>query len=277
MLRKLLKYDMRAIWRIWWLLGLSAMGLSVVGGLALRILNNSGEQAFPAILEVFAGLAVFACIMGFVAFFIGSELLVYYRFYKNLFTDEGYLTFTLPASRAKILASKTLNACLWLVLSVLTLGACLIIMLAISGGLADFPTFLKFFFDGADVFSLLYILLLAVEGIIILLAGSWVSVGLVHFCITIGAVLAKKYKLLAAIGIYYLLNMVLSFVLQAFMILGVFATAGAIEPLFSALSETEIMFFIPLLLALIAVIVTSVALLIHYLILGKLERRLNLA
>ena len=89
--------------------------------------------------------------------------------------------------------------------------------------------------------------------------------------------LAKKYKLLAAIGIYYLLNMVLSFVLQAFLILGVFATAGAVEPLFSALSQTEIMFFIPLLLALIAVIVTSVALLIHYLILGKLERRLNLA
>ena len=59
------------------------------------------------------------------------------------------------------------------------------------------------------------------------------STSLVHFCITVGAVVAKKAKLLAAIGIYYLVNMGLSFVFQ---FLGLFVF-GSMTQRFNLLLE----------------------------------------
>lgn len=44
-------------------------------------------------------------------------VLMVYRFYKNLMTDEGYLMFTLPVSRSQLIWSKLLVALVWSVLS----------------------------------------------------------------------------------------------------------------------------------------------------------------
>ena len=52
-----------------------------------------------------AMLLVIACVMAIIASAVVTELLVFVRFYKNFFTDEGYLTFTLPVSRKDLLLS----------------------------------------------------------------------------------------------------------------------------------------------------------------------------
>ena len=44
-------------------------------------------------------------------------VLMVYRFYKNLMTDEGYLMFTLPVSRSQLIWSKLMVALAWGVLS----------------------------------------------------------------------------------------------------------------------------------------------------------------
>ena len=38
MMKKLLKYDLRAIFKYWWIVALSSLGLSFIGGISLKIL-----------------------------------------------------------------------------------------------------------------------------------------------------------------------------------------------------------------------------------------------
>ncbi|MFQ9052505.1 MAG: ABC transporter permease [Oscillospiraceae bacterium] len=62
---------------------------------------------------------VFATLFGVTTFgmLLLTLVLMVYRFYKNLMTDEGYLMFTLPVSRSQLIWSKLLVALVWSVLS----------------------------------------------------------------------------------------------------------------------------------------------------------------
>ena len=104
MLGKLLKYDIKALWKMMLPLILSALGVSVVGTIALRIMVEMSrssvrmENPFSGLFIASLGMIVFVAVMGLIAFGVISTVFILYRYYKNLFTDEGYLTFTLPVT-----------------------------------------------------------------------------------------------------------------------------------------------------------------------------------
>jgi len=117
MFSKVLKYDFRAIAKFFWILAISAIGTACVAGLFLNFsikLLNDDEYYFIGTLALL--LAIFA-IIAFFGSIITVLVLLLINFYKKLFSDEGYLTFTLPVSRKNILFSKTLNAFIWSLLS----------------------------------------------------------------------------------------------------------------------------------------------------------------
>ena len=89
--------------------------------------------------------------------------------------------------------------------------------------------------------------------------------------------MAKKYKLLAAIGIYYLVNMLLSTVLQIVGLFGISSFAVGFGFKLEAIGQGAGLPAIALLLLVIALMVTSGALIMTFMTLGKLERKLNLA
>jgi hypothetical protein len=63
-----------------------------------------------------------------------TYVLIVYRYYKNLYQSEGYLTHTLPVKSGQILGSKILVAFVWLLVSYLMmLGAILVIFLMVTG------------------------------------------------------------------------------------------------------------------------------------------------
>ena len=107
MLKKLLSYDFKAIFKYWWIGALTTLVLSGVGAGCGSILE--AEMALPGSVIVFATIGMVLVVLSIFAFIIFSELLVYVRFYKHLFTDEGYLTFTLPVKRHQILSSKLIS------------------------------------------------------------------------------------------------------------------------------------------------------------------------
>ena len=268
MLRKLLKYDMQAIWKIFALLAASVMGLSLLGGLAVRFMvQNETDELI--LLKIFSGFFLFLNIMAIMACVVITTIMVYYRFYKNLFTDEGYLTFTLPVSRAKLLASKTLNAIIWQLSVYVVVFLCIaeILLIAVP---KDFWSMISF---EVSAWWLLYVPLV----LFALLSLLWCSISIIHFCITTGAVIAKKYKLLAAIGIYYLFNMVSSFISQIFVIMGTVALEGVLSSTIPALSLGEIKLLGAAIVLAVGAIAACIACLLHFFTLGHLERRLNLA
>lgn len=218
MFSKLVKYDLRAIFKYWWIAAVTSAVLSVVGGFCVRVLNNEVNAEEYVEVQVFAGLGLFIVIMGLVLFYVLTEVLILLRFYKHFFTDEGYLTFTLPVRKTSLFNSKVLSSMIFICVTQLALVLEVFVILAI--GLPEYifsPKLLNGLAELARMFvedGLLYNIIILFEIIVILTALQVLGMLFIYICITIAAVIAKKHKVLAAIGIYYAANSALSFIIQ---------------------------------------------------------------
>lgn len=212
MFAKLLKYDLRAVFKHWWIAAAVSVLVSALGGVCISIVNVN-YTSYGA-LQTIAILGIVLSVIGIVLFYVLSELLVLIRYYKNFYSDEGYLTFTLPVSKSSLLNSKLLMSLIVFVVSTVVLFLDIGIMLMI--GYAD-EIFKPFFWEQifaviADITKVLggYTAVYIVEGIVALLT-LWVFTALAIFlCITVASMLVHKHKVLAAVGIYYVATGVIS-------------------------------------------------------------------
>ena len=222
MLKKLLKYDFKAVIKYWWIAALSSVALSLIGGWCITIFTN--EKELPPALYIVATLLMIVVVLGFSAFAILSTILIFSRFYKNFFTDEGYLTFTLPVKRSSLLNSKLIVST---VMSSLT-GIIIFIDIAAMlwfGLLKDLITpeekqeFKEIMAEG---YSLMggYIFVYLFEIISLLILLSVCSNLFMFICITIASIITKKAKVLTAIAIYYFASSAVSFFVQIFYLFG---------------------------------------------------------
>ena len=110
MLGKLIKHEFRATGRI--LLPVYLVMLltaALVRGFQVLTEHTDGE--------FMRALAMLSVLLFAAAVFCGSILafvLMIYRFYKNLMTDEGYLMFTLPVTTGQLIWSKMIVSAVWL-------------------------------------------------------------------------------------------------------------------------------------------------------------------
>lgn len=290
MFRKVLKYDFRAVGRLWWILALALTWISVLGAIALRSIisftsmDMSRYTILTEVMLIGAIIFLFASFIAICASGLLSQLLVYYRFYRNFYTDEGYLTFTLPVSRKTLLLSKTVNAFIWTVLSGALIIFCISIFIFIAPSTeyasrfydSFFRVFLwggiTFLWDNLGAWLIVYV----IEGILILSAYTLFSISLIHFCITTGAIVAKKYKLLAGIGIYYVANMAVSIAWQIIMLFGSAVFGGIYDEFLRNSSAAVQNGYTALVLLITFVGVSALALVAYTLTQQKLERKLNL-
>ena len=105
MLKKCLKYDLKAGLFLWLILSLTMLTLSAPAGLSIKYLNSD----ISGIINVGAGLCTFVYYVLLIAYIVCGIGLGVYRFYQNFRTDEAYLTFTLPVKRKTLLHSKLLS------------------------------------------------------------------------------------------------------------------------------------------------------------------------
>ena len=90
MLKKLYKHEFHSLFRSLLPIWAALIGSAVLSRLTfLTDLEND-------VLNIARGLSVTAYVLGIFAVFIVGLVIVVMRFYKNLLTHEGYLTFTLP-------------------------------------------------------------------------------------------------------------------------------------------------------------------------------------
>lgn len=214
MFAKLLKYEWKATAKTLGILSLAAVGVSVAAAVVLRLLvgswkNSVSEEALFLLIPVLTMLMVFL-MLALVAYTVAVNFLLLRRFYKNKFTDEGYLTFTLPVSNHEIFLSSWLNMLIWSVISLAVLLLCIGIIVLfgtaeqglVSG---DVPQ-ISFGEIFAEEFGSGYIVLNCLNMIVSFLTGPVILMS----CITIGAVAAKKHKILMAVGMYYIYTMAMS-------------------------------------------------------------------
>lgn len=288
MLKKCLKYDFRSVFRLWWIMAVSMLGAAIVAGLGIRFFSQCTESPdVPEglmVLSTFLMIGSIFCILAMVMGMTVSFILVFWRMYTHFYTDEGYLTFTIPVKRSTLYLSKVIMGTLLQLATILVLvvGVLFIVLVAPpteSGEFfLDFEAFRaigEFFVSTWETCGAWMLLWIPAILAILLLMGLFQS-GLIYLCITIGAVVAKKHKLIAAIGIYYGVNTVVGFVGEFILmflmagIMGILAAAAMAGGAVMGITITAVLFIVALAFATLAAIV-------HFMTLNKIEKKLNLA
>ena len=127
MLGKLLKHDFIATWKV--MVAIDAV--LVILGIATSVLIQAVphvEESVGMSLFMFSFIGLFY--VGLIAANVVTIIYLTIRYYRNLYTSEGYLTFTLPVKTDLVIHSKVITGTVWMFLTYF----CTAIALLLAGG-----------------------------------------------------------------------------------------------------------------------------------------------
>lgn len=217
MYSKLLKHEWRSTRGMLGILCLICLGAALAGGGTMRYLVWSSDHGGDSnLLTVVNVLALVASIFTIFICGVAGMFLYIWRFYKSRFTDEGFLTFTLPVTTHQNLLSAIVNTVIGTVLLWLAIFLCfpLLLLIGFSGVEDFFPTLWELLPQLPQLFSevfrqeeMKFVWIVLLNAIL----GSLQGLILLMLSVTVGSVIAKKHKILAAVGCYYGIGLVISF------------------------------------------------------------------
>lgn len=123
MLGKLIKYEIKSTWKVIGALLLFMLVMTALAGLSFRTpmwshaVTGTREAGF---LDIMGVLAILTYLFSLIGVMWGTFIYIAVHFYRNMYSDQGYLTHTLPVSVHQLLGSKILVNGIWLFL--VTLG-----------------------------------------------------------------------------------------------------------------------------------------------------------
>lgn len=112
MLKKLLKYEWKDTGKLLLPINLAIIVLTVLGCAMLSTSLFDSEASL-----FFAVPLLILYIFSIIAFSSVTIIYIYVRFYKNLYTAEGYLMHTLPVTPMQLFHSKLIVGCSWFCLN----------------------------------------------------------------------------------------------------------------------------------------------------------------
>lgn len=196
MFATLLKHEVKTSARLMVGLTLGVIGLAVLSAVVICASGNSGN------LEAFSSFFIMGTMFSIIGYYLASMLLPLGQFYRYKFTDQGYLTFTLPVSTHQLLLSSAVNMILWyLIGTVVTIGSLLLYVASVFYMVQealDFHQMMDTFYE-----SLASVGMNGTSYVFQFLCGMLSSVSLSMLAVTLGAQIAKKHKVLAAVGMYF--------------------------------------------------------------------------
>ena len=193
MLGKLLKYELKATARYFVPLLATFGGITLLFKLFMMMIGFGNDP----LRMTFSIFIVTIYVVAVIALFLMCFIISFYRFYKNFYTDEGYLSFTLPVSvNLQILFS-------------------IFIFLAGTPYWTDFCQVLSLSFQEFNKIDPGIRFLFITETLSALILNAISSPLFIYLCITIGGLL-PNHRLGASIGTYFLATAALSLVTNIF-------------------------------------------------------------
>lgn len=207
MLGKLIKYEFKASWK--YILAIDI--ITVVIGLFAFFISYNVSDIIDNLNSALV-IILMLCLVGYMFSLIAATLLttIYnvVHYYKSLYSSEGYLTFTLPATTGQILSAKMLVSIFWQIATSICVGLSIFFLMAgfalygAQHGTFDFLTSID------DVYSE-FIKALGVSGVfsvIRYLINIFVSIAcnllVFFFAISLGQ-LWSKHKVLGSILCFF--------------------------------------------------------------------------
>lgn len=210
MFGKLIKAEWRASRRVVGLLCLAVLlaGL-VLGGIGCGLfLGETHNWHMHGTVELLLVLLTAAAMMTMAIAWAASVFYALWRFYKSRFTEEGYLTFTLPVNGHQLMLSSILASILEILAVILATVAATLLGLGISAlGLpwnevpADFwPKAWEQLGEAWSEFARHGDI--AVQAALMMLLGALSRLIVLMLAVTIGGMAAKKHPILMALLAY---------------------------------------------------------------------------
>lgn len=205
MLKKLLKYDFAGATKIFCILyGIVAL-LSIIAKIVITFIPDGD---FSASLLLVLVPTYFFLMIGLI---VAGEIFLIVRFYKNLFTDEGYLTHTLPVKPWQLITSKLITNVSLTLIGFIIICLCALLLLAgepLTAILSNMPVIA----EGAEtIFGLPFVPTVIL--LIILLIVSEISGYLTYFAsIAFGQVLIPKHKVIGSFAAYMIFYMAMQII-----------------------------------------------------------------
>lgn len=269
MVKKLFKHEFKALFRT--MLPFQIIALAV--GLLTRIIyffenDSTVYRIIAGSSGLMLGLTLTASL--FAVIFVGIR-----RYYKNLFSCEGYLSFTLPVTPRQhifvklfsIVAVEIVTILVALAsLSIACAGELFIEIIKAIGYLAT--TFLSFIPTAHFTFYV-------IEIIVLLLVTLFYQFLLYYTCISIGQ-LAKKNRILLAIGCYFIYYVFTQIVGTIIVICGTFFVYTDLYQSILTFIETNYFEFVHIVLISMTVLYSLISL-IFFIVSNKITtKKLNL-
>lgn len=284
MLGKLIKYEWKGLIKPLSILYLVLLGITIVTGILILTINPDYDDVTIGLSVLFTIFGVLLYYLGIIVCSWGTILIIAIRFYKTCYTDEAYLTHTLPVSTRQLVGAKTLTAILCHLLSLLFIFVTAFLLIGIfithMINLGEIPAadltiglseaIAELDSEFAKEMGIGFIGYFAYIGVISLIS-SVCSIVSILGCVSLGQ-LYTKHRILGAIIAYF----VMTFILQMVAYLGmipmyskIFAAefAGETILLFDLLQPT-------LIITLAGSIVIAVAM--HFINMHMMTKRLNL-
>lgn len=133
MLKTLLKYEWKDTWGLCTACNGIALILSVIGSLMVSFWHYSDNKSLTdtqsSLLSIGFSFYVVIYIVSVFAILLVMKYYFFLRYYKNLFTDQGYLMNTLPVKSTDLINSKLIIAVLWQFVTGIVVGICMVMII----------------------------------------------------------------------------------------------------------------------------------------------------
>lgn len=220
MLGKLLKHEWRAVWKVPTLLIAVLLLIAAAAGCTF---------ALPIWDSEWIGLPLSGIMMIVMFYFamiaagIGIMIYLAVRYYKNMYTDEGYLTHTLPVTARSLLINKVITMTAWNLIG----GIAVIVSLFVFGGVAFLALVSKDSSFARELVEAIVQLpaalrelwdepaLRGINGfcasiVFLVLASSFSGTMMIIGSINLGQ-MVRKHRILGAVGAYFAINFAMQF------------------------------------------------------------------
>lgn len=196
MVKKLFKHELISYLHTLPIVYIVLLGIGAMGRIIRAFENDS------AAYTLLGGSAMAMLWIAIFAAVVLSTIFCLIRFYKNLFSGEGYLTLTLPVSVEQHLFVKTAGALLASIATAVVIALSVCIFFA-GDWLGEIVKALLYMLqNGADAYGTFGVTMYMIEVLLILLVMTLAQFLTFYMCICLGQSL-RRGRIIAAIGIYY--------------------------------------------------------------------------
>lgn len=271
MLGKLFKHEFKASGRLYLPIFIGVLFCAIVERILVEMESSVDDSI---VLNIVFGVITAIFVIIIISVSVSGQFISIYRFHKSVFTDEGYLTNTLPVKSSSIIISKLVVGVIYTIFSYIILFVSGLIMVA-GDTLTNAVNFIR---NGIGientqiglldyVFTLLSDIPLTVVILIVLcIASLFFNILMFYISFAIGN-MANNKKVLLSIIIYIGITNILSFV-----------TSGIVILIDDGINTTgmQLISIVNLVLAIILAVIVVLGLIFYFITNKIMKSKLNL-